>query len=170
MNQTATWDKIWKYNQFLQFHKIHFMTHHLSEVLQRFRRITGFQKNHWKNIYRVQIRIGENTVEARGLYDTGNSLYEPIRHQPVSIIEGTLTRELLNDEQWQTRLRMIPYRSIGVTCGLMRGFIADEITIFEGRHPVRCRMPVLAVANQSFGAKDGCQVILHPDLMICDWR
>lgn len=165
MNQTATWDKIWKYNQFLQFQKIHFITHHLLEILHRWKQMPGFPKNHWKNIYRVQIRIGEKTVEARGLYDTGNSLYEPIRHQPVSIVEKKLIQGLLDDEDWQTRLRMIPYRSIGVSCGLMRGFIADEITIFDGRHPVRCHMPVLAVANQSFGQDDGCQVILHPDLI-----
>lgn len=168
MNQTATWDKIWNSNffnnQFLHFRKNHFTDHHFSEILRGLGRLLGFQHYQWKNIYRVQIRIGQKTVEAMGLYDTGNSLYEPIRHQPVSIVEKRLIQELLDDEEWQTRLRMIPYRSIGVHCGLMRGFVADEIRIFVRHYPVSQLMPVLAVANQPFGQADGCQVILHPDL------
>lgn len=165
MNQTATWDKIWRYDQFLQFQNHHFSTHHFMKILHRCGRALGFYHHHLKNIYRVQIRIGQKTVEAKGLYDTGNSLYEPIRHCPVSIIEKRLAQELLDEEDWQTRLRMIPYRSIGISCGLMRGFIADEITVFEGRCLLHCARPVLAVANESFGQEDGYQIILHPDLI-----
>ena len=165
MNQTATWDKIWKYNQFLQFQNNHFITHHLLEILRCCRRTLGFYNHYWKNIYRVQIRIGQKTVEASGLYDTGNSLYEPIRHQPVSIVEKSLAKELLDEEDWQTRLRMIPYRSIGVSCGMMRGFVADEIIVYESRCCLCYARPVLAVANESFGKEDGYQVILHPEIM-----
>ena len=165
MNQTATWEKIWRYDQFLQFHNNHFITHHLLEILRRCGRAMGFPNHHWKNIYRVQIRIGQKTVEAKGLYDTGNSLYEPILHHPVSIIEKTLAQELMDEDGWQTRLRMIPYRSIGISCGLMRGFIADEMTVFEGGYSFCCTMPVLAVANEPFGQEDGFQIILHPDLV-----
>lgn len=165
MNQTATWDKIWDSHLFLQFRNTHFTTHHLLEPLYRWIRILGFRKNHWKNIYRVQIRIGQKTVEAQGLYDTGNSLYEPMHHQPVSIVEKKLIQELLSEEEWQTRLRMIPYRSIGISCGIMRGFVADELIIFKGWRPVYCQMPVLAVANQTFGHESGCQIILHSRLI-----
>lgn len=162
MNQTATWDKIWRYSFYNYFTILH---HHLEGILIRCRRKLGFYTHRWKNIYRVQIKIGAKTIEARGLYDSGNSLYEPIGHRPVSIIADTLAQALMDEEDWQTRLRMIPYRSIGVHCGLMRGFIADEIIVYEGRYPMRNKSPVLAVANQPFGEADGYQVILHPELI-----
>ena len=104
--------------------------------------------------------------ETIGLYDTGNRLYEPIRKKPVSIIGKELAMRLLEGEQeWGRRFRLIPYSSIGVENGLMRGFVADELVVFVNRYSFVYAHPVLAVAEQSFGKRDGYEIILHPDMI-----
>lgn len=105
-------------------------------------------------------------IETTGLYDTGNSLYEPIRKKPVSIIGKELAARLLEGEtEWGTRFRLIPYSSIGVENGLLRGFVADELIIFEGQYYFQSVYPVLAVAKQPFGQRDGYGIILHPNMV-----
>ena len=109
---------------------------------------------------------GMKLIETIGLYDTGNRLYEPIRKKPVSIIGKELAMRLLEGEQeWGRRFRLIPYSSIGVENGLMKGFVADELVVFVNRYSFVYAHPVLAVAEQSFGKRDGYEIILHPDMI-----
>ena len=164
MYQTATWDKICGYDYFLQFHYTHFINHHLAKKLRQcYRDLCCHQR---KNLYRVQIKTGMKLIETIGLYDTGNRLYEPIRKKPVSIIGKELAMRLLEGEQeWGRRFRLIPYSSIGVENGLMKGFVADELVVFVNRYSFVYAHPVLAVAEQSFGKRDGYEIILHPDMI-----
>ena len=67
--------------------------------------------------------------------------------------------------EWDTRFRLIPYSSIGVENGLLRGFVADELIVFEGRYFFQTSYPVLAVAKQPFGKTDGYEIILHPNMV-----
>lgn len=67
--------------------------------------------------------------------------------------------------EWNTRFRLIPYSSIGVENGLLKGFVADELIVFEGRYFFQTSYPVLAVANQPFGKTDGYEIILHPNMV-----
>jgi stage II sporulation protein GA (sporulation sigma-E factor processing peptidase) len=155
--QTATWEKIWK--------KHHFITHHLLLFDNQKVWTAESKKFHKKMEYPVLIRVGCKTVETKGFYDTGNCLYEPVTHQPVSVIERKAVSLLIDDVACQTRLRMIPYRTIGLNNGIMRGFIADEIRIYTGFDSTCYERPVLAVAEQSFSHEGGYQIILHPDLI-----
>lgn len=93
-------------------------------------------------------------------------MYEPIRKKPVSIIGEELAICLLEGEKdWGTRFRLIPYSSIGVENGLLKGFVADELVVFVNRYSFVYAHPVLAVAEQSFGKTGGYEIILHPDMV-----
>lgn len=93
-------------------------------------------------------------------------MYEPIRRKPVSIIGKELAARLFEGEmEWNTRFRLIPYSSIGVENGLLKGFVADELIVFEGRYFFQTSYPVLAVAKQPFGKTDGYEIILHPNMV-----
>lgn len=77
-----------------------------------------------------------------------------------------VAKQLLEEgTEWRSRLRMIPYRTIGIENGLLKGFVADELLIFEEGYWVRWKYPVLGVAEQPFGQTDGYEVILHPDMV-----
>ena len=49
--------------------------------------------------------------------------------------------------------------------GLLRGFVADELIVFEGLYFFHTSYPVLAVAKQPFGKTDGYEIILHPNMV-----
>ena len=81
-------------------------------------------------------------------------------------LEKELATRLFEGEmEWDTRFRLIPYSSIGVENGLLRGFVADELIVFEGRYFFQTSYPVLAVAKQPFGKTDGYEIILHPNMV-----
>lgn len=93
-------------------------------------------------------------------------MYEPIRKKPVSIIGKELAIQLFQGEQeWGTRFRLIPYSSIGIENGLLKGFAADELVVFVNRYAFVYAHPILAVADQPFGKTDGYEIILHPDMI-----
>lgn len=105
------------------------------------------------------------TIKITGFYDTGNCLYEPIRGRPVAIIGKNTACRLFEGEEWRTRFCLIPYNSIGMTGGVMKGFFVDEIIIFVNRYAYVYMHPVLAVAEQPFGRKRGYEIILHSDMI-----
>ena len=74
-------------------------------------------------------------------------------------------RLLEGEQEWGRRFRLIPYSSIGVENGLMKGFVADELVVFVNRYSFVYAHPVFAVAEQSFGKRDGYEIILHPDMI-----
>ena len=102
--------------------------------------------------YSFTIRVGERAAEAVGLLDTGNELYDPITNYPVIVVQYSAVRELLHEKireifeknleddleniykgfkeaNWVSRLRLIPFSSLGKEKGMLLGFKADGVTI-----------------------------------------
>ena len=73
--------------------------------------------------YVVTVDDGEGEAEYRALYDTGLHLREPFSDRPVIVIKHTPMREIA-----PSRLRMIPYRTVGGT-GLLPAFMPRRVTV-----------------------------------------
>lgn len=105
-------------------------------------------------IYKIKIKIFEKEEIVSGILDTGNFLKDPISQTPVIIVDkmklyNILPGELLDnveqliggdglsfcnsikDNKYLSRLKIIPFSSIGKLNGLMLGIRVDEITILE---------------------------------------
>lgn len=107
-----------------------------------------------RTIHQVSLEIGCEGQQIRmsALVDTGNHLKDPLNRQSVIIVEANALRTLLPAEveqvlhsleeggsealerlakigAWQTRLRLIPFSSIGKSSGLLLGFRADEVKV-----------------------------------------
>lgn len=103
-------------------------------------------------IYTATIKIGEKETTLTAMLDTGNLLRDPISKIPVVVVEreklyNILPAELLNnvenlvggeqtknieeieEKEYLTKLRIIPFSSIGRKNGLLIGIKADTITI-----------------------------------------
>ncbi len=86
----------------------------------------------------LELRLGENTLTLRALVDTGNTLKDPMTNEPVLVLDwkaaarllpsaglreqeflhpAELMRRLMRDDP-SLRLRLIPYRAVGVSQGL----------------------------------------------------
>lgn len=87
----------------------------------------------------LELRLGENTLTLRALVDTGNTLKDPMTNEPVLVLDWKAAARLLPEFQLREqdflcpaelmrrlmredpglRPRLIPYRAVGVTQGLL---------------------------------------------------
>ena len=91
----------------------------------------------------------EKTVRLLALRDTGNTLQDPVTGRPVVIVEGKRLQPLLPElplehphallhpiellrsaetAQSTLRLQLLPYRAVGVECGMLLAFRADLVS------------------------------------------
>lgn len=99
----------------------------------------------------IEIYLNGKTIRTTAMLDTGNLLKEPITNTPVVIVEHTLLyehvpKEILNHleellggdfekipenikEEYKTKLKFIPFSSLGKQNGMLLGIKAEGITI-----------------------------------------
>ena len=92
----------------------------------------------------VTVRLGANTVKLTALQDTGNTLTDPVDNSPVLVAEGERCKTLLpldvpldRPAEALARLgeagargwRLLPYRAVGVDCGLLLAVRADSVSV-----------------------------------------
>lgn len=111
----------------------------------------------YENLYSVSVVIGNKTVTAKGLRDTGNQLVEPITRKPVFIIEHDLLRGI---EQKALKPVFIPFNSVGKEHGLMEGFVGDVINI-EG---LCIEKPIIGIHKGKLSQENKYNMILPPNI------
>ena len=125
-------------------------------------------------IYKLKIKINDKTVEVNALLDTGNKLKDPITLVPVIVIEKQKLYNFLPEEilenidkiiggdsnklieeniKYMSKLRVIPYNSIGKQNGLMLGFKADEVKIIIDEEERTIKNTIIGIFNQSFNSQ-----------------
>ena len=140
-------------------------------------------------VYRVPVEILCDGIQVHttALVDTGNHLKDPLNRQSVIIVDKSVLTNLLPSEltkiiidlgegklaaidqlgeirAWQTRLRLIPFSSIGKNNGLLIGFRPDEVRI--GGNPVPGHaQPTIAVHPYSLDP-DGEYMALVPPILV----
>ena len=106
-------------------------------------------------------------MKAKALLDTGNHLREPLTNRPVIIVEKTLLKQIMTREllEYTTRIKVIPYRSIGKEHGTMYGLVLDglEVTVDNVVH--KHEDVVACVYEGTLSSKKDYQLILHEELM-----
>lgn len=93
------------------------------------------------------VSIGGESVLLTALRDTGNTLTDPVTGRPVLVTEGARLRQLLPEELLTElrepteamerfaqsplgrRLRLLPYRAVGVDCGFLLAVRADRVSV-----------------------------------------
>lgn len=105
-----------------------------------------------KDMYcKIKIKLNDKIIETKAMIDTGNLAKEPITNTPVIIVESTLLEtilplQILNNlenilggdfsqisqeiqEKYISKLRCIPFSSLGKQNGMLLGIRADEIQV-----------------------------------------
>ena len=110
---------------------------------------TKFTKN--TLICKIQIKLNQKEIETKAMIDTGNLLKDPITNMPVIVVENTLLydvlpKQILNNlenilggdmskipeeikEKYISKLRVIPFSSLGKQNGMLLGIKAEQINI-----------------------------------------
>lgn len=113
-------------------------------------------------LYTVKLDFYGETFVCRGLADSGNSLYEPYGHRPVSVLEKQAA-ELLLGRVPSEKHYLVPFHSIGKKHGLLAAVELPKIEVEEGEERAVFQKAVVALAEEKLTEKGNYQMILHPE-------
>ncbi|MCP1124820.1 sigma-E processing peptidase SpoIIGA [Bacillus sp. 3103sda1] len=142
-------------------------------------------KIHYEQIVKVDIKIDINDIQLDGLIDSGNQLYDPLTKTPVMIIhvsslEHVLPKWLIEqvqmkttipyipdeESQWATRLRLIPYRAVGVNQQFLWAIKPDIVRVYHEGTTVTVNKVLIGLNTQQLSANGEYQCILHPKMLL----
>lgn len=136
--------------------------------------------------YRVELHFGKRICTGEGFLDTGNSLRDPVSQRPVVVAEYALVKECFPDDckaamenfddendvlqalsvsSWASRLRLIPYTSIGQKNGLMVGFRCDEMVVDPGKINLFYKNLVVGICHDQLGPADNYQLLIPSEIL-----
>ena len=142
-------------------------------------------KIHYEQIVKVTIKIDINDIQLDGLIDSGNQLYDPLTKTPVMIIHASSLDHVLpswlieqvqmkttipyipdEESRWATRLRLIPYRAVGVNQQFLWAFKPDLVQIYHESAKVTVNKVLIGLNAQQLSANGEYQCILHPKMLL----
>lgn len=136
----------------------------------------------------LEVVLGAVRVTTTALLDTGNSLRDPLSRDPVVIIEAQLFAEA-NDEAVRnlvqsacsgdlsqitamvdapalaTRVRLIPYSSLGTKSGLLLGIRPDSLTVGHGEKKIEVTGAIIGLHGQPLSEDGSYSALIHPELV-----
>jgi len=136
--------------------------------------------------YQVRLRFADKSCSGEGFLDTGNGLRDPLTRRPIVVAEYTflqscLPEELnramaddLNEDQrleafsrsnWGSRLRLIPFSSLGKKNGMLIGLRCDEVGIKIGRREMLHKNLVVAIYPHKLSAEDDYQMLIPSEVV-----
>lgn len=132
--------------------------------------------------YNIEIYVEGQKIETKAMIDTGNMLKEPITNTPVIIVEHTLLydvipKQILNNideilsgdfkniddkikEKYATKLKFIPFSSIGKLNGMLLGIKADKLIIKNEEESKEIEKIILAIYNKSLTKRGEYRALL----------
>lgn len=148
------------------------------------------QRRVWRGLYLVPIEITweERSVNLTALVDTGNNLNDPLTRAPVIVVETDALRPLFPESlwsdvvelaqgdfarvsrlvahsRWSSRLRLIPFTSLGEENGLLVGFKPDTVRILLPQITNVPRKAIIGLSRHTLDREGQYQALLHPSLL-----
>jgi len=139
-------------------------------------------------VYPIKIIYNGMDFILDALLDTGNSLYDPMTHSPVVIVEYTKIQELLpneirdifkadkdsnmeyiantlSDSDFIGRFRLIPYHTVGKPGGLLLGFRPDKVLISVEDKWSEYEDIIVALYNDRLSRDEQYHALIHPEVL-----
>ena len=135
----------------------------------------------------IKIKINQKEIETKAMIDTGNFLKEPITNTPVIVVEHTLLyecmpKEILNHiesilggdfseipenikEEYMSRLKVIPFSSLGKQNGMLLGIKAEEVMIKKEEENKRKENIIIGIYDKSLTKRGEYRALLGIELM-----
>lgn len=122
-------------------------------------KLLGHIRTQKETIYDLLLVTREGNIPAKGFFDTGNLLTDPLVNRPVHIIKKEILKEQIEKEQLPVRL--IPFHSLGKESGLLKAVTLEGMYIMKEPHPLYLEKPVFGIAEEKLFQDDQCDVILN---------
>jgi stage II sporulation protein GA (sporulation sigma-E factor processing peptidase) len=139
-------------------------------------------------VCQVAIELSGRQAVLTGLVDTGNQLRDPIGDAPVLVVDYEAVAELLPAElaavysegrdddldriggclagsSFATRVRLVPFTSIGRRNGILIGFRPDAVRVSLDGATLHHALTVVCLYGGRLSGERAYQALLHPDLI-----
>lgn len=135
----------------------------------------------------VEIQLNGKKIETIAMIDTGNLLKEPITNTPVIVLEHTLLydcipKEILNHldellggefnnipegikEKYITKLKFIPFSSLGKQNGMLLGIRADSVKIKGAEKEEEKENIIIGIYNKSLTKRGEYRALMGIELL-----
>ncbi len=135
----------------------------------------------------IEIKINEEVIKTKAMVDTGNLLKEPITNTPVIVVEHTLLyncmpKEILNNtenilggdiekipkeirEKYMSKLKIIPFSSLGKQNGMLIGIKPDYIEIKNEETSIRRENVIVGIYNKSLTNRGEYRALIGIELI-----
>ncbi|MDE6208371.1 MAG: sigma-E processing peptidase SpoIIGA [Lachnospiraceae bacterium] len=80
--------------------------------------------------YYIKIRYQSDSIKIKALYDTGNTLTEPISGDSVHIVNKNIGEKISNLEDINNKIRIVPYNSVNGS-GILSSVVVDKMEIYD---------------------------------------
>lgn len=141
-----------------------------------------------QSFYKVKIFLGPLSVDILALVDTGNSLSDPVSKSPVIIAEFKSIKKFLPNSMQLlfyekkeseifsvvdsisqsnicNKIRIIPFKSIGNSDGVLIGFKPDKVEIINKDKLIEIEDVVIGIYNLNLSSNGDYQGLLNPKLL-----
>ncbi len=148
------------------------------------------QKRIFKHVYQIPIEIlwKDQTIRVDSLVDTGNRLRDPLMNHSVIVVEyeaisklfradvADVIRQLdvgntntfsqiLSANDLATRLRVIPFSSLGKDNGLLIGFRPDGINVISEGVKQRITNTIIGIHYRKLDPEGNYQALMPPEIL-----
>lgn len=114
--------------------------------------------------YDVEIMGKGRKVQVKALYDTGNTLMEPISGKRVCVIEKKVMEEILGQET-NVEYRYIPFLSVGQERGVLTGVEVDGLRIKKKDESIENYREIVALYDGQLSRDGRFRMILHQSML-----
>ena len=135
----------------------------------------------------IEVKINEEIIKTKAMIDTGNFLKEPITNKPVVVIEHTLLyhcipKQILNNieqilggdfsnipeeirEEYISKLKFIPFSSLGKQNGMLIGINAKYIKIKSEENENINENVIVGIYNKSLTKRGEYRALIGIELI-----
>jgi stage II sporulation protein GA (sporulation sigma-E factor processing peptidase) len=134
----------------------------------------------------IEIFLNKKSCSLNALIDTANSLRDPMTNAPVivayfksiiDILPDDIKSEIEHNENYdatikniinsslRTRIRMIPFKALGVENGMLTGIRADLAVARQKTKSRIVRQPVIALYESPVSNNDVYQALAYPEIL-----
>ena len=140
-----------------------------------------------KDMYcKIKVKLNDKKIETTAMIDTGNLVKEPITNTPVIIVESSLLyeilpKEILNNleevlsgnlsnipeevqEKYISKMRCIPFKSLGKENGMLLGIRADEIEVIKEDENKIIKNAIIGIYDKSLTKRGEYRALVGIDL------
>lgn len=153
-------------NQVVNARKFIFVTFVAYIILLIVCKVIMAHKRELNLLFEVKLSRRGKSVVTKALFDTGNSLVEPVSGSMVHIAEYKILKPMLEgDESAKENICVIPFHSVGEENGMLYGIRIDEMVVLINGEPQFLYNPVIAVYDGILSTSGRYSMILNKDTL-----